>query len=206
MGLLTINYGQLVQLPKTDKSAVAPFSSAELKLLWDLADTNHEGAMTILILCYTGMRPGELLSSRIEQHLHTEDSHWYLQTGSKTKAGRMRIIPIPTLIRPLILALIGGRTEGPLIAAPQGDHYRLDTWRNRVFKATMEQLHITGRVPYSGRHTYADLQKRRQVSPEVMMRVMGHEDYATTVEHYQTTTEEDISRLCSAVDGMERPS
>jgi len=69
----------------------------------------------------------------------------------------------------------------------------------------MNSLSITGRVPYSCRHTYSDLQKRRQVPPEIMMAIMGHEDYATTVEHYQTTTDDDIELICSAVESMERP-
>ena len=69
----------------------------------------------------------------------------------------------------------------------------------------MEHLGLEGYTPYSCRHTYADLQKRKQVSPEIMMRIMGHADYSTTVEKYQTTTEDDIARICEAADGFERP-
>lgn len=52
---------------------------------------------------------------------------------------------------------------------------------------------------------YADIQKRRRIDPEIMMEIMGHEDFATTVEHYHTTTEEDLDRIFSAVDGISRP-
>lgn len=69
----------------------------------------------------------------------------------------------------------------------------------------MEQLGLSGHTPYSCRHTYADIQKRRKINPEIMMEIMGHEDYATTVEHYQTTTDEDLDRIFSAVDGISRP-
>ena len=37
------------------------------------------------------------------------------------------------------------------------------------------------------------------------MEIMGHEDFATTVEHYHTTTEEDLDRIFSAIDGISRP-
>lgn len=205
LGLMTVNYGQLVQLPKADKSTILPFSSAELKLIWSKSDSGDKRAMAVLLMCYTGMRPGEMLGLRIEQHLHRANSYRYFRTGSKTEAGRNRIIPIPSIISHIVTNLVNGRTEGPLVAAEQGGHYRLDNWRPRCFNTLMEELHISSHVPYSCRHTYADLQKRRQVAPEIMMEVMGHEDYAITVEHYQTTTEDDIIRICEAVNGLERP-
>jgi len=69
----------------------------------------------------------------------------------------------------------------------------------------MDELSLLGHTPYSCRHTYADLQKRRKIDPEIMMEIMGHEDFATTVEHYHTTTDEDFDRIFSAVDGISRP-
>ena len=205
LGLMRINYGQLVQLPKSDKASILPFSNAELKLIWAKADDGDKRAIATLLMCYTGMRPGELLGLRIELHLHMCNPYWYFRTGSKTDAGQNRIIPIPSIIRPLVTFLIDRRTCGPLIVAEKGGHHRLDNWRPRCFNTLMQELSITDHVPYSCRHTYADLQKRRQVAPEIMMEVMGHEDYAVTVEHYQTTTDEDIARICEAIDGLNRP-
>ena len=201
-GLMSVNYGALVQLPREEKTNKQPFTVDSLKALWDAADTGDKGAMSILILCYTGMRPGELLGVKIEEHLYPG----YFCTGSKTEAGRHRIIPIADIISPLIEKLQNGRTAGPLVAAPAGGHWRVDNWRKRVFHPVMERLGITGATPYTGRHTYADIQKRRSVDPEIIMEIMGHEDYATTVENYHTTTSEDISRICEAVSGLERPA
>ena len=69
----------------------------------------------------------------------------------------------------------------------------------------MEELSLTGHTPYSCRHTYADIQKRRNIDPEIMMVILGHEDYSTTVEFYHSTTDEDLDRIFSAVDGITRP-
>lgn len=204
-GLITINYGQLIQLPKADTTAAKPFSSQDLKAIWNIADQGNKDAMAILILIYTGMRPAELLSVDIAVHLHKEGSYRYFQTGSKTDAGMDRIIPIPNMLHSFINILIDTRTEGPLIAAEKGGFFRLDNWRPRHFNVLMNDLNLTGYVPYSCRHTYADLQKRRNISPEIMMEIMGHEDYSTTVERYQTTTSDDILRICQAVDGLARP-
>ena len=69
----------------------------------------------------------------------------------------------------------------------------------------MEELGFSQHTPYSCRHTYADIQKRRNIDPEIMMEIMGHEDFSTTVEFYHTTTYEDSDRIFSAVDGIRRP-
>lgn len=205
LGLITVNYGQLVQLPKNDTEPPIPFSSAELKILWQSADAGDKDAMTVQVLNYTGMRPSELLNVDIAQHLHADGKYWYFHAGSKTPAGEDRFIPIPQLIHPLISALVDKRTSGPLIASPTGKKWRLDNWRPRCFDPLMERLHLENHVPYSCRHTYTDLQKRRNVSAEIMMSIMGHTDYGTTVERYHSTTSEDISRICAAVDDLSRP-
>ena len=204
MGLMTVNYGQLVQLPKVDTEPAKPFSTNQIQRIWVASDSGDKDAKTVLVLMYTGMRPSELLSVDIAQHLHMGGPYWYIQHGSKTDAGRNRIIPIPKILHPVIEQLVDGRTSGPLIAAEQGGFWRLDNWRPRHFNPLMDRLGFEGHTPYSCRHTYADLQKRRQVAPEIMMEVMGHRDYATTVEKYQTTTDEDIARICMAADGFER--
>jgi len=205
LGLMTVNFGQLVQLPRDDTTSPIPFSSKELTIIWNAADAGNRDAMTVLVLCYTGMRPSELLGAKIEEHLHIDGQYWYLRTGSKTEAGRNRIIPIPELIRPFITALIDGRSTGPLIASPNGKQQRLDNWRPRCFMKLMTELNLPGHVPYSCRHTYSDIIRRRNVLPEIAMTILGHEDYSTTVEHYHTTTDEDIERVCSAVNDLARP-
>lgn len=200
LGLISVNYGMLVQLSKADSEPSKPFSSADLRLLWNAVDGGSKDAMTVQMLNYTRMRPSELLSVDIAEHLHIEGEYWYIQTGSKTIAGKNRIIPLPKILHKSILTLVAGRKSGPLIAAEQGGFYRLDNWRPRHFNLLMESLGLSGYTPYSCRHTYADIQKRRKIDPEVVMRIMGHADYATTVEHYHTTTDEDIARICCSVD------
>ena len=205
IGLMSVNYGQLIQLPKADSEPAKPFSSEQIHLFWVAADNGDKDAMTVLCLIYTGMRPSELLGVDIGMHLHTKGDWWYFQTGSKTAAGKNRIIPIPSILHDAILKLVDNRSLGPLIAAEQGGFWRLDNWRPRRFKPLMQQLGFHDHTVYSCRHTYADLQKRRQISPEIMMEIMGHTDYSTTVERYQTTTDEDIARICAAADGFMRP-
>ena len=206
LGLINVNYGQLIQLPQNDTESAKPFSTSDLKRIWSAADNGSKDAKAVLILVYTGMRPNEMLSLEISAHLYIHGDNWYIKTGSKTTAGRNRIIPIPNILHDIIVSFIAGRKDGPLISAEKGGHHRVDNWRVRHFSPLMEELGLIGYVPYSCRHTYADIQKRRNVDPELQMRIMGHADYSTTVERYQTTTDEDIARICSAVDGIMRPN
>lgn len=205
LSLMTTNYGALVQLPRTDTEPAKPFSSAQINLLWKASDVGDKDAMTVLVLIYTGMRPGELLSTDIAQHLHTKGHFCYIQHGSKSAAGRNRIIPIPKILHPIIEQLVDGRTSGPLIAAEQGGFWRVDNWRSRRFRPLMSRLSLQGFTPYSCRHTFANILKRRGVDPLIAKEVFGHADYATTVERYQSTTEEDITQICVAIDDIDRP-
>ena len=206
LGIISVNFGQLVQLPKEEKTEQLPFSASQLKQLWTAADSGDRDAMSVLVLCYTGMRPGELLGVRIEQHMHLTDVVPYIRTGSKTYAGRDRIIPTAPLILPLLYTLIANRTTGALVITPTGLTYNLANWRNRCFNPLMTRLDISGCTPYTCRHTFANIQKRRAADPEAMMEIMGHEDYATTVEHYHTTTQEDIQSIYNAVADLTRPA
>lgn len=184
-GAMPINYGSLLQLPESDAEERIPFSNAQVKKIWKVWQDEHDPtAGTIILLCYTGLRTNEL--KEIDRH------DGYFITGSKTEKGRDRIIPYPKFVEPILDAV-------------DFKKFNLSNWRRRKFDPLMERLHIEGRVPYSTRHTYADLQKRRKIDPEIMKDIMGHEDYATTVEHYHHITEDDIDRIKSAVDGMETP-
>lgn len=206
LGLMTINYGQLVQLPKSDTEPAKPFSTEEIIRIWTAAEAvGDRDAMALLVLIYTGMRPGELLSVDIAEHLHIEGQYWYIRHGSKTDAGRNRIIPLPMILHNVINVLVDDRITGPLIATEQGGFWRLDNWRHRRFSPLVQRLSLQGAVPYSARHTYANLLKRRRIDPLVAKEVFGHSDYATTVERYQSTTDEDIAQICAAVDDIERP-
>lgn len=203
--LMVVNFGALVQLPKEEVVSNRSFSTSELAKIWDKASSGNETAMAVILLCYTGMRPSEFLNIRIEQHIRKYQGWTYIQTGSKTKAGQNRIIPVPTSVIPFLFALSKGRDFGLLIPAIKGNVWNEANWRKRRFYPLMIDLGIDGAVPYTCRHTYSDLQKRRNVSPEIMMEVMGHADYSTTVEHYHSTTDEDICRICEAIDGLESP-
>lgn len=80
-------------LKKTGKTETKrnPFTAKEVRAIWDMEDTPLKRA--VLVMLYTGVRIGDLYAiSEVHEN--------YIITGSKTEAGKNRIIPIHSKIRP----------------------------------------------------------------------------------------------------------
>lgn len=202
--LISVNFARLVKLPKEEKKVKPPFSSSDMKKLWNLSDLGDTAADVTLLMCYTGMRPSECLGLLLEKHLFLGQYN-YFRTGSKTDAGRDRIIPIPPVLLPIVFRLKGGRTTGPLVPTPSGGIWGRDNWRNRQFNPLRKTIGAEWASPYTCRHTFSNMQRRRGVDTEIMMEIMGHADYAVAAEHYNTMTDEDLVSICQSVEGLARP-
>lgn len=194
MGILDTNYAALVQLARGDSEAGRSYTEAERKRIWEAWKAGNETAGYVTLLTYTGMRPNEPRKLVLGENVFDG----YFITGSKTERGIDRVIPYPDFCQEIIDHFAHGRTEGVLFE----NLTEYSNWRARKFVPLMESLGIENVVPNSSRHTYSDIQKRRNIDPEIMMDIMGHEDYATTVEKYHSITEEDIARIRSATKNL----
>lgn len=195
LGILDINYAALVQLTRNDSKAGRSYTAEERKLIWEAWKAGNETAGYVTLLTFTGMRPNEPRKLVLGENVFDG----YFITGSKTKKGIDRIIPYPDFCQEIVDYFAHGRSEGALFE----NLTEYSNWRVRKFVPLMASLGIENVVPNSSRHTYSDIQKRRNIDPEIMMDIMGHEDYSTTVEKYHSITEEDIVRIRSATRGLE---
>lgn len=91
------NYAEHIELREKAESTGKLFTDKEIKVLWK--NTDSQTARWILILIYTGMRIGEILSME-NKSINLKEG--YMVGGSKTEAGRDRIIPIHDKIKPLV--------------------------------------------------------------------------------------------------------
>lgn len=82
---------------KESKTEHIPFTDDEIAKLWQ--HSNYFYCKVFLILIYTGMRINELLNMK-SADVHLEEQ--YMIGGSKTEAGKGRIIPIADKILPLL--------------------------------------------------------------------------------------------------------
>jgi integrase len=90
---------EVIQEIVTVKKEHIPFTDEEMKLLWNNVD-GKQHVDSMLIQCYSGWRPQELGLIELE---NVDLENWLFKGGIKTDAGIDRVVPIHSLIRPLVL-------------------------------------------------------------------------------------------------------
>lgn len=149
----------------------------------------------VVCMCYLGYRPDEMLSLTKESY---DREHQCLIGGSKTEAGKNRIVTIPPAIIPLVEAAYN-RDSKYLFPAKQGGKLSANKFREKCFIPLMEQLGIEGKVPYSCRHTYANLLKGVAGSDTDKAKLIGHAD-ASMTKYYQSA---DYDSLRAITDSLQ---
>ena len=167
---------------------VVPFSSEEIEQLWTVKDTIPFSDM-VLIGIYSGWRPQELSILKVENiDLEAET----MKGGSKTDAGKNRIVPIHPLIKPLIknrLQEATGLQSEYLFNDPngqQGTHMTYDKYRKR-FEKVMKCLNMSHR-PHETRHTFITKAKAYNMDEYILKLIVGHaiEDITEKVYTHRT--------------------
>ena len=103
--------------------------------------------------------------------------------GSKTEAGRNRIIPIRPEGREHFSYFAESAT-GPLLLSGYSGQRLPDNFRKRDYYPLLEKLHIKRKTPHAPRHTYTSRAIKEGLAPEVLQEILGHADYSTTVNIY----------------------
>jgi integrase len=168
-----------------------PFSDLELKKIRQAVGTEPY-ADYVVALCYTGFRPGELLELKKEAY---NKQGKYLIGGGKTEAGTDRIVTIPPAIADIITQRAAADGEMLFPNLSTGKQMTHEYFRKHCFDPLMAKLGITGKVPYSCRHTYSNLLKNAPGDTGDKARLMGHADYTFTQEKYQSSTVKDLKKI-----------
>jgi integrase len=169
----------------------APFTDLELKRIRNAVGTEPY-AEYVLALCYTGFRPGELLE--LKKSAYNKKGK-YLIGGGKTEAGTDRIVTIPPAIADIITQRAEADGEMLFPNLSTGKQMTHEYFRKYCFDPLMAKLGITGKVPYSCRHTYSNLLKNAPGDTGDKARLMGHADYTFTQEKYQSSTVKDLKKI-----------
>lgn len=200
--IIATNYAQFIRIYQESKASRESFSDAEIKRLQ--AAAGSETVKLILLLIYTGMRIGELFALKIAD-IHFDAG--YLQGGSKTAAGKNRIIPILPESRPL-LEYFCAASPGPRLIDGYSGNRTANNFRRRDYYKAMEELGIEGKSPHSTRHTFASLAVRAGVAPESLKEIIGHADYSTTVEIYThadlPTLQEELCKMSKVLNPQKK--
>lgn len=182
------NFAQFTQVQPAAAKEKAIFTEEDIE---KLKRDGSETARIILMLLFTGMRIGELFALKVE------DCHGkYVVGGSKTTAGRNRVIPVWPQAREHFAYFVDRATGEKLLSGYRGCR-DADNFRARDYHAILSRLGIPYKSPHSTRHTYTSMAVKEGIAPEVLQRILGHTDYAMTANVY---THLDTDTLVNAVE------
>lgn len=197
---LRLNYAAYLILEGYRSKESLIFSDSQIVNIWEYAlkpsNQYYQAARVTLCLIFTGLRPNELFN--VSKHDINTKHQYFIASGSKTTAGKNRIIPLIPIIWPFIaewfLAAPISTNESPsyLLTGPKGARYSLTNWRAREFYPLMLELEINKpsfyeqqkHTPYSSRHTYVSLAFRAGVEKELLKKMVGHTNWNFTTDTY----------------------
>lgn len=172
-----------------------PFSEEEIKILWENVDV-IKYVDTILILIYTGLRINELLSIKVENVFIDKN---YMIGGSKTEAGKDRIIPIHHRIKSLIERWLNDSTSEYLIHNTINKQLEYKNYLARNWKDIMKTLNFKHN-PHDTRHTFATRMDNAGANQVCRKLIMGHAIQDLTDKVY---THKTLDKLIEAIEMLE---
>lgn len=183
-----MNYAEFIHTGNDEKGTRPAFSREQIELIRaQIGITPH--AEDVYCLIYTGFRPSELFQLK-----KSDFKDGVLYGGIKTEAGKHRAVPVIPRIFPIIQQKMFGNSEY-LFPKDDGTQMSANYFRDNYFypvlaAAGIQPLptpeHPAYYVPYSCRHTFANLLKDIPGSDKDKAALIGHEDYKTTKRQYQS--------------------
>lgn len=191
-GILQTSHAQKVTTIAEQLTTREIFLDAHIKAIQASA---LEARKIALILLGCGCRPNELFKVPLV-NCHED----YFIGGSKTKAGRNRVIMVTGVGLVEYQALRQKAIQEKrqyLIDAYEGNHVAAN-YTKRDFAELMEEIGCKGMTPYCCRHTFITNAVRSGVKQEMLQKLVGHVDDETT-EGYTHLAVDDLRKEISKV-------
>lgn len=176
------NYAVFIELP-VHKPVIkrAVFTELEIATLWSFMDV-YPIIDTLIILIYTGFRINELLNIKKEDvNLVSR----IIKGGSKTKAGKDRIVPIHPKILPLIKNRM--KNDSNYLITYKDKKYKYGTYR-LCFEKTMEELKMKHTI-HDTRHTFVTKFRESSKDEASIMAIAGHSNIGMTDKYTHVSVE-----------------
>lgn len=198
------NYARTFQLDESTRQDIKetkvghiPFSEQEMEALWA-----HAGVYAVdmlLIQCYSGWRPKELLSLKL---CDVDVESWTFRGGCKTENGKNRTVPIHSRIRDLVLQkykdaqmrhsdlLFNNESHGNTVPFSYVGY-------SRCFHQICMELGLNpAHRPHDGRVHFVTMAKKCNVDEYAIKYMVGHSITDITEKVY---TKRDIAWLSSEI-------
>ena len=191
--LVNDNPAQFLYVATKKKGTRPAFTMDELKKIED-AVGRLPYADYVLFMCYTGFRPNEMLSLKKDAY---DSAHNALIGGFKTEAGRNRTVPVHAKLQGVLQERMAFQSDW-LFPKKDGTMMDDEHFRKYCFNPLMDALGITDRVPYSCRHTFANLLKNVRGSDTDKAALIGHSD-ASMTKYYQSPDYESLTKIIQSI-------
>ena len=168
------------------------FRSEVLKL-WEHYTAGEWWTGYILLMCYTGMMPGELMEAKKDQVNLKERT--ITGAGKKTKTRKEKPIVLADEIVPVVQSLME-HTQGEKLLRINKDRF-YDRYYEILSAAGVPKL-----PPYSCRHTAATMLSDADIRPALVQSIMRHASYTTT----QRYVHENVTNALEAVNQLPKPA
>lgn len=164
-----------------------PFTFEEISEVFSKDTFEYDVAK--ILLC-TGYRINELLSIPTK-NVHIEEG--YLLGGSKTKAGKDRIVPISKHIKSIIEKYYDPKNEF-LFMSKRGKRYPYSTYNDRWMKI------LPAHTPHDTRHTFISIMDNVQANKVAAHRIFGHANSGVTEKVYTHKNLNDLQEVMRLFD------
>lgn len=181
------------------------FTEREMQTLWNNCE-NIKYVDMILIQCYSGWRPLELISIKINS---VDIDNWTFKSGVKTDAGIDRTVPIHPRIRHFVKKYydeaISINSEYLFNSTDKNPRYTshiftYDKYRN-IFINIIKELNMNiEHRPHDGRKHFITMAKKYKLDEYAIKYIVGHTITDITESVY---TERDITWLASEIEKIE---
>ena len=188
--IVSKNYAKFIKIEEKIEKTGAVFTDEEIKTLWKHSD--EPIARMLLILIYTGMRIGEMLSmTRDDINL----DECYMVGGSKTEAGKDRVIPIHQDILHLVKTQLGDNKWFAQTSRGNAVNYS-----NLVpqFNTYMEKLGMNHKF-HDTRKTAISLMHSTGIPMETIKIIVGHAGSDVTEKVYLFKNKHELVKVINTM-------
>ena len=184
------NYAKFIKIEEKIEKTGSVFTEDEIKTLWENSDDLI--ARILLILIYTGMRIGELLQMS-KDTINLDEC--YMVGGSKTEAGRDRVIPLHQDIIPLVKTQLGDNKW--FVQTNRGNAVAY-TNLVPIFKDYMSKLGMNHKF-HDARKTAISLMHSSGIPMETIKIIVGHAGTNVTEKVYLFKNKHELVKVINTM-------
>lgn len=181
-GWVTVNLSRFIVLPDLEEKGPEPFTEDEVSAMWKAWEEGNVFVGYMLLMIYTSMMPGELLSCKTD--MIDYERHEIYGCGKKTKKRKDTPIVFPEFIEPVLKELSKKSTSktGKIFGGDEGTFYS-------AYHSATRAIGVRDLNPYSCRHTTATEAVKKGVELPVVQQIMRHSKLASTQRYIHVSTE-----------------